>query len=99
MNKPIFDLIKLDKASKKIKSVTHPLRIAIIKMLIDDDKLNVTEIYTRLKIEQAAASHHLSLLRNSGVLKTSREGKEIFYSLNIPNLSKIIDCINLCAEI
>ena len=98
MSKPVLDEKKLEKAAKKLRSIAHPMRIAVIGMLTEKPKMNVTQIYTRLKIEQAAASHHLSLLRNNGILNAKREGKEIYYSLNQDNLNHLIDCINRCVD-
>jgi DNA-binding transcriptional ArsR family regulator len=98
MSKQVLDEKKLEKAAKKLRSIAHPMRIAVIGFLTEKPKMNVTQIYTRLKIEQAAASHHLSLLRNNGVLNAKREGKEIYYSINHENLDHLIECINRCAE-
>jgi DNA-binding transcriptional ArsR family regulator len=74
------------------------MRIAIIDLLNDSPKLSVTEIYEKLKIEQASASHHLNILKNKGVLISKREGKKIFYSLKNISLTEIIECINRCNE-
>ena len=61
------------------------------------DKLK-TEIYSKLDIEQASASHHLNILKNKGVLVSKREGKKIYYSLKSVTLTEIIECINRCNE-
>ena len=98
MNKQVLDEKKLDRAAKKLRSIAHPMRISIIDMLTEKPKINVTQIYTKLKIEQAAASHHLSLLRNNGILNAKREGKEIYYSLNHEHMNHLIECVNKCSE-
>src|SRR5208283_2546126 len=98
MSKQVLDERKLEKAAKKLRSIAHPMRVSVLEMLNEKPKMNVTQIYTKLKIEQAAASHHLSLLRNNGILNAKREGKEIYYSLNQDNLNHLIDCINRCAD-
>ena len=61
-------------------------------------KLNVTQIYENLGIEQAATSHHLNILRINGILESKRDGKMIFYSLKTKSLINIIECINKCDE-
>ncbi len=98
MTKQVLDEKKLGKAAKKLRSIAHPMRIAVLAMLTEKPKMNVTQIYTKLKIEQAAASHHLSLLRINGILDSKREGKEIYYSINQGNLNHLIECINKCSE-
>lgn len=81
-----------------MRAMAHPMRIAIIDLLNNGNKMSVTEIYKKLKIEQAAASHHLNILKNKGVLNSQREGKKIFYSLKSNVLTEVIDCINRCNE-
>jgi DNA-binding transcriptional ArsR family regulator len=89
---------KLESASEMLKAIAHPIRITIVGMLDDEKKLNVTEIYETLGIEQAVASHHLSILKNKGVLLSERSGKNCYYSLKHQRLSQIIDCIDKCQD-
>ncbi|MCD6091463.1 MAG: helix-turn-helix transcriptional regulator [Bacteroidales bacterium] len=98
MEKLMLDIDKLEFAASKLRSIAHPMRIAIIDMLADNKRLSVTEIYKALNIEQAAASHHLNILKNNKVLISKREGKKIFYSLKNNTLTEIIQCINRCNE-
>lgn len=97
MRKTKIDVDKLEMAASKLRSMAHPMRIAIIDLLIDK-QLSVTEIYEKLNIEQAAASHHLNILKSKGILVSKRNGKKIFYSLKSTTLTEIIDCINRCNE-
>ena len=98
MAKLVLDVTKLEMAASKLRAIAHPMRIAVIDLLNEKGKLSVTEIYTHLDIEQAAASHHLNILKNKGVLASKRQGKKIFYSLKSVTLTEIIDCINKCNE-
>ena len=58
----------LEKAAGMLKALAHPVRISIIGCLKDGSKRTVTEIHTKLGIEQSTASHHLVIL-NSGTGK------------------------------
>jgi DNA-binding transcriptional ArsR family regulator len=98
MAKLQLDITKLELAASKLRAMAHPMRIAIIDLLNSTDKMSVTQIYKKLKIEQASASHHLNILKNKGVLVSKRDGKKIFYSLKSSTLTEIIDCINRCNE-
>ncbi len=97
MRKTKLDVDKLEAAAGKLRSMAHPMRIAIIDLLLDK-QLSVTEIYEKLNIEQASASHHLNILKSKGILVSKRQGKKIFYSLKSTTLTEIIDCINRCNE-
>ena len=94
--KTTLDIQKLEMAASKLRAMAHPMRIAIIDLLTENKKLTVTEIYERLSIEQASASHHLNILKNKGLLESKRDGKMILYSLKTTVLANVIDCINQC---
>jgi DNA-binding transcriptional ArsR family regulator len=98
MGKSQLQIEKLEMAASKLRAMAHPMRIAIIELLYSGNKMSVTDIYKKLKIEQAAASHHLNILKNKGVLLSQRDGKKIFYSLKSQTLTEIIDCLNRCND-
>jgi DNA-binding transcriptional ArsR family regulator len=87
---------KLNLAANMLKAIAHPLRIAILNLLENGEKLSVTEIHIKLGIDQASASHHLGILKDKGILLSKREGKNTFYILKHPDLSSIIDCLSKC---
>jgi DNA-binding transcriptional ArsR family regulator len=86
----------LEQAASTLKALAHPMRIAILNMLEGDKRLTVTEIHERLQIEQSAASHHLGILKNKGVLQSKRDGKNTYYFLQNEGMSKILDCLGRC---
>ncbi len=98
MAKLQLQIEKLELASSKLRAMAHPMRIAILELLQYDNKMSVTEIYRKLKIEQAAASHHLNILKNKGILQSQRDGKKIYYTLRSSVLAEILDCLNRCAN-
>lgn len=56
--------------------------------------MTVTELFIRLRIEQAVVSQHLAMMRKYGLVLTERRGKNIIYTLNI----RKIDVINRALE-
>ena len=70
------------KTSLVLRSLNHKLRQQILKIINENDKLAVTEIYVKLRLEQSVASQHLAILRKSGIVLTKREGKFIYYTIN-----------------
>lgn len=94
MNTILDETTSLEKAAEILKAISHPIRLSIIKELSDSERLSVTEIHEFLNIEQAAASHHLGILRDKGVLTAKREGKSIFYSLKYNSISKVVSWIS-----
>ena len=60
-------------------SLGDKTRLSIMALLAEGE-MNVTTICEKLRLPQSSTSHHLSLLRIGGLVKTRRNGKEIFYS-------------------
>jgi ArsR family transcriptional regulator len=51
------------------------------------EELSVNDIVEALDVSQPTVSHHLKILKNAGLVKAERRGKEIFYSLNQAKLA------------
>ncbi|MCX6225936.1 MAG: metalloregulator ArsR/SmtB family transcription factor [Bacteroidia bacterium] len=88
---------QLEKAANMLKAIAHPVRIAILNLLEDGQKLTVTEIHEKLDIEQSTTSHHLGILKDKDILSSKRNGKNTYYFLKHDQLSKVVDCISKCS--
>lgn len=88
------DKKKLERAAYVLKSVAHPIRISIIDLLEQRERLTVSELQEILQVEQSLLSHHLTNMRDKGVLDTRREGKNVFYFLTDTAITSIIGIIN-----
>lgn len=79
-----------------LRALNHPLRQTIIRLIDEKARITVTEIYTRLHLEQSVASQHLAILRRQGFVVTERTGKFIFYAVNYQRLTEVEKkCIEL----
>ncbi|TXK48738.1 winged helix-turn-helix transcriptional regulator [Pontibacter qinzhouensis] len=88
------DQKRLERAAYVLKCVAHPVRISIIDLLEQKQRLSVSELQEALKIEQSLLSHHLINMRDKGVLQTQREGKHVYYSLLDTGIVQIIRYIS-----
>lgn len=88
-----IDFLQVKKSSLILRALNHKLRQQILKLLEEQSKLTVTEIYIQLRLEQSVASQHLAILRRAGIVKTEREGKFIYYGLNHPRIAEIGKCV------
>jgi DNA-binding transcriptional ArsR family regulator len=84
-----IETIELKKAALIFRAINHPLRQQMMHIMHNNGSLTVTEIYVKLRLEQSVASQHLAILRRAGFVKTSREGKRIFYSVNHDRLQQV----------
>jgi ArsR family transcriptional regulator len=76
--------------SELFKSLADENRLKILIMLAEHGELNVSAIGDRLGQSQPAVSHHLTQLKNAGLVEYRREGKFNFYALHPTGLHELI---------
>lgn len=88
-----YDVEKLEDKAEILKVMAHPIRLCIIKGLIESGPCNVSTMQEYFEIPQPTVSSHLGKLKRAGVLNSSRDGTEIFYRVDSPLVKKIINSI------
>jgi DNA-binding transcriptional ArsR family regulator len=84
-----IDYLNIKKAALVLRALNHKLRQQIIRLLEENSKMTVTDLYVQLRLEQSVASQHLAILRRAGIVKTERDGKFIYYYVNQERLTQI----------
>jgi DNA-binding transcriptional ArsR family regulator len=87
---------KMEKVAFILKTTAHPTRIAIVQLLAAQQSLSVSDISERLSVEQSLLSHHLSGMKLKGILSSTREGKNIYYTLKMREVIDVIQCLAAC---
>ena len=77
--------------NRLFSSLADPTRIRIIHALVENIRLNVTEIADQTGLSVSAISHQLRLLRDRSLLMAEREGRSVYYSLADDHV-KILFC-------
>jgi DNA-binding transcriptional ArsR family regulator len=91
---------KLLSAVNMLKVIAHPVRLAIVDLLTDNERMTVIEIQEALNLEQAIASQQLTLMEDKGVLVSNKVGRNKYVSLRFPKMKNIVNCLeNCCNEI
>ena len=88
-----LDYSQLRQAVKVLRAVNHNLRQQMIALIDENDSMTVTDIYVKMRLEQSVASQHLAILRKAGMVKTTREGKFIYYSLDKDRIGQIASLV------
>ncbi|MEO6455460.1 MAG: metalloregulator ArsR/SmtB family transcription factor [Ginsengibacter sp.] len=89
-----IDYHNIKKAALILRSLNHKLRQQILRIINEDNRITVTEIYVKLRLEQSVASQHLAILRKAGIVSTQREGKFIFYGINTLRVEAVQKFVN-----
>jgi len=62
------------------------LRLRILMMLAESGEMTVTELARALHVSQPLVSFHLRPLRVIGLVQVRRSGREVYCSLNMPEI-------------
>ncbi len=66
----------IEKASKALKAMGHPLRLKIL-CVIGDEELPVMDIVSKVGTTQSNISQHIDILREKEIIVSRREGAKI----------------------
>jgi DNA-binding transcriptional ArsR family regulator len=89
---------KLLSAVNMLKVIAHPVRLAIVDLLTDNERMTVIEIQEALNLEQAIASQQLTLMEDKGVLVSKKVGRNKYVSLRFPKMKNIVNCLENCCN-
>ncbi len=98
VSEPILDYEQLRKAVFVLRSINHGFRQKILSLLYIHGRASVTDIYRKLRVEQSVVSQHLAILRREGIIEREREGKYIYYFLNLKRLKELASLIEKMAN-
>jgi ArsR family transcriptional regulator len=70
-----------DALAARFKALADPTRVAIVNRLAAADEVCVCDFVAALDLAQPTVSHHLKVLRDAGLVESSRRGTWAFYRL------------------
>lgn len=90
---------QLEKIARILKVISHPAKLQILQILQDEEKLDVTSLCDRLGMdcEISMMSHHLSKMKDNGILHSEKIGKQVFYSISDKTILKLFVCMEECS--
>lgn len=65
-------------------------RLCIVTYLLDKEA-NVSQITKEVALSQPLVSHHLRLLRDLRILKSTKKGQCVYYSINDEHIRQIVE--------
>jgi ArsR family transcriptional regulator, arsenate/arsenite/antimonite-responsive transcriptional repressor len=71
------------------RALAHPIRLRIVKLLLEGDGGACHEIVERLPIAQSTVSQHLKVLRNAGIVSDSPDGSRRRYQFQDGAMDKL----------
>lgn len=86
---PKKDPLEPKRCAVLLAALAAPERLKIVRLLSDGAR-NVTEIIDALRIKPLNVSHHLSVLKNAGLIKGEKKGRFVWYALRAGVLEEAV---------
>jgi ArsR family transcriptional regulator len=90
--KPEFDMTIYELQAEISKTLAHPLRLAILHNLKNGEK-TVNELTQTIGASQSNISQHLAIMRQRQIVKTRKDGTNIYYRVASPKISQACDMV------
>ena len=93
-----FTSDKLNAVAKIFKTIAHPVKLEILEILEAEEPLDVSSICERINAfcETSMMSHHLAKMKDNGILRSQKKGKQVFYTIADRQILSLFDCMDKC---
>jgi len=81
---------------KLTRALADKVRLNIVRILADSQEVNVTDLTQQLLISQPLVSWHLAILRRNGLVRTRRQGRQVYCSLDVARCQQ---CLRQLADV
>lgn len=97
MEQSMKETVSYKEQARVLRILANESRLAIVGLLRERER-NVSEIVRCVGLDQSTVSKHLAMLRNAGLVEDSREGNRVVYSLTLPCVLEVCDCVERVLE-
>jgi len=87
------DFQQYSEVAELLKALAHPVRICIIRGLMNKGSCNVSYMQNCLNLPQSTISQHLQKLKALGIIKGERNGLQINYRVSNDTIVNIVNAM------
>ncbi len=80
----------IDRASRSLKAMSHPLRLKIL-CILGGKEISVQDIVESVGTSQSNISQHLAILRDKGILASRKDANRVYYRVGDERTLHLID--------
>lgn len=80
----------IERASRSLKAMAHPLRLKILCILGSATETSVQDLVDRVGTSQSNISQHLSILREKGILTSRKDANKVFYRIGDKQILRLM---------
>lgn len=74
-------------------AVAHPIRVRILRLLIDRDACVCGELVDLLPVAQSTVSQHLKIMKDAGLVQGEVDGPKVCYCVNAAGLARLKELV------
>jgi ArsR family transcriptional regulator len=75
--------------AKLAKAIAHPVRVAILRYLIEQEECVCTDLTEVVPLAHSTAMQHLKVLKEAGLVCGSPEGRNVYYCIDPKVLNQL----------
>ena len=88
---------RYDALAEILKAIAHPTRLLIVEELSKKPRC-VSELTDIIGADTSTVSKHLTLMKSTGVVESSKNGNQVYYSLRVICVLNFISCLESVIE-
>lgn len=69
-----------------LTALANPTRLRILALLAERGEVGVNDLVADLRMSQPRISWHLRILRGGGAIRTRRDGRQVYCSLDVEEI-------------
>ncbi|MCP4285893.1 MAG: winged helix-turn-helix transcriptional regulator [Gammaproteobacteria bacterium] len=85
----------IERASRSLKAMSHPLRLKILCTL-GGQEVSVQDIVEQVGTSQSNISQHLAILRDKGILASRKDANRVYYRVSD---SRTLQLVSMMREV
>lgn len=84
------ELVQINKKALLLKALSNPIRLCIVRELMQREACNVSSMQNCLQMSQSTVSQHLGRLRDLGIISGERKGTEVYYHVVSDEAAEVV---------
>ena len=84
---------KADDVARILSTLSNPRRLLVLCHLMRTGERSVGQLVEAIGLSQSALSQHLALMRAEGLVRTRKEGLNVFYSIADPRVEELVQSL------
>lgn len=86
--------VRDNRVAEFAKAIAHPARVAILRVLMEEQSCICGDIVDRLPLSQSTVSQHLRELKNAGLIRGEIDGPRVCYCIDPDAWKDLSDTMN-----